>query len=384
MNINFLDKIGTLSLNILPFIIVLTVIVFIHELGHFLIARYNGVQVKTFSIGYGSELWGWTDKKGTRWRISALPIGGYVMMLGDSDVSSVKADLKNLAEEDKNKTVHTKTPFQRMMVALGGPLFNVIFTILIFMAIGIWKGIPDMVPKIQEISKYSLAEKSGLKAGDIITGFNENTIKKVSEMKKFLTLYKGQDVTLRYKRNQQETSTRVGLYEFNLAKEKIPLDVLGISLSGEMIFEKVSLGKAFYYGVQYCYISTCAIIKGLTKMIKKEEDGAKVGSILSIGSGANQAISQGFVPFLIFMAMLSFNLGFFNMLPIPVLDGGSIFLNLIEIIIRRPLSEIFVNVVYMIGIGLVGLLMVWSLWNDFLKYGLIDQAVQFFKTFFHF
>lgn len=380
MSFSFVNKIFETGAGIIPFILVLTIIVFVHEFGHFLIARYNGVQVTKFSIGYGPEIFGWTDKKGTRWRFSAIPLGGYVMMLGDSDASSVKADLNGLKGDDLKKTVHSKPPLQRMMVAFGGPLANIIFTLSVLIFIGLFKGIPDMEPKIQAVLSDSIGEKCGLKEGDILVGINDKKIKLVSDIKKIISKFSGSDVILKYEREGKINEVKAALYDLDKDGRKTPLTMLGVSLGGEIVFTKVSTSQAVVYGLKYCYLSAQAFITGISKALLGKKDGAKIGGILSIGDIANKSIAGGFITFLNFMAMLSFSLAFFNLLPIPVLDGGSIVLNFIEFVRGKPLSNGVINFIYSLGIVAVASLMIWSTWNDISRYG--DKLLDFFKGFF--
>lgn len=381
MNNLFLTKILSFAYAIIPFILALTIIVFVHELGHFLIARYHGVHVTTFSIGYGKELFGWTDRKGTRWRFSMIPLGGYVMMLGDADATSVRADLTQVEQERLHQTLPSKTPWQRLMVASGGPLMNVVFTLAVFILVGLWKGIPDMEPRIQSVVESSVASKGGLTAGDLITGINNEKIHTVTDMKKLLKRYKGQDITLHYRRNNQELSSPLALYNLESDGKKIPVEMLGVALQGELLFTKASFVEAIRYGGMYCYSSTVSILSGLSKAITGKKDGAKFGSILSIGDIANQSMAHGLISFLNFMAMLSFSLAIFNLLPIPVLDGGSIVLNLIEGIRGEPLSERLINIVYTIGIGIIAMIMLIAIWNDFVRYGVVRKVVDLYHTF---
>jgi regulator of sigma E protease len=374
------QKILELGANVVPFIVVLLIIVFVHEMGHFLIARHNGIQVSTFSVGYGPELYGFTDKKGTRWRISAIPIGGYVMMLGDADATSVKSDLNDIDEDNKDRTLQSKTPLQRIMVAFGGPLFNFLFTMIIIAGISALKGIPDIRTCVQSVNVGSVAEKCGVQPGDVITGIGGTAVSKVSEMLKCLKASAGTDIELRFLRGDEEHVVSASLYELNENGKKIAINLLGVALSGEMVFEQVSFAKSISYAVEYCYVSIKSITAGLARAIMGKKDGAKLGSVFSIGKDLNKSLKQGLVPFLSFMAMISLSLGFFNMLPIPVLDGGSIFLNSIELIIRRPLSAAVINVVYTIGLGIVASLMLFSLWNDFERFGFIKKALDFAKS----
>ncbi|MDR3285067.1 MAG: M50 family metallopeptidase [Holosporales bacterium] len=366
----------------LPFILVLTVIVFIHEMGHFLIARYNNVHVTTFSIGYGPEIFGWTDKKGTRWCFRWIPLGGYVMMLGDADASSVRSNFEGLDEEALSKTLPSKTPLQRTAVAFGGPLMNIIFTLLIFIFIGLWKGIPDTIPKIKDVAENSIAAKCGLQGGDLITGLNDEKIEVFSEMKNFLEKNAGKDVILHYKRGNEECTTKISLYTQDSSGEKIPAKIIGIHLAGDLIFTKASVWQTISLGIQYCYVIAISMVSGLTKALFGKKDGAKLGGILSIGDFANQSMSSGLVTFLNFMAMLSFSLAIFNLLPIPVLDGGSIVINLLEFIRRKPLSATTINFIYSGGLFIVIGLMIWATWNDLVNYGIVKKIIVFFKKLF--
>jgi regulator of sigma E protease len=376
----FGHRILELGASVAPFLIVLLIIVFVHEMGHFLIARYNGIQVSTFSVGYGPELCGFTDKKGTRWRISAIPVGGYVMMLGDADATSVKSNIKDVDESNKDKTLQSKSPLQRIMVSFGGPLFNFLFTMIIIAGISAWKGIPDVRTCVQAVNVGSVAEKCGIQPGDVITGIGGTAVSKVSEMLKCLKTLAGTDTKIHFLRGAEEHVVPACLYNVNENGKKIAVHLLGIALSGEMVFERASIARSMSYAVEYCYVSVKSITAGLARAIMGQKDGAKLGSVFSIGKDLNKSLQQGIIPSLSFMAMISLSLGFFNMLPIPVLDGGSIFLNSIELIIRRPLSAAVINVVYTIGLVIVASLMLLSLWNDFERFGFIKKILDFAKN----
>ncbi|MDR1597363.1 MAG: M50 family metallopeptidase [Holosporales bacterium] len=375
---NLLEKLWDTGAHIVPLLIVLLIVVFVHEMGHFLIARYNGVHVTTFSVGYGSELCGWTDKKGTRWRLSSLPLGGYIMMLGDADATSVKADA-NVSQNDASRTLHAKTPLQQIMVAFGGPLFNLLFTIFVIIGVGMWQGLPEMVPLVNKISEHSVASKCGLQPDDLITGIGNDAIATASDLHKLLKQYKGTDTTIRFKRAGKEQSAPIALYEQKDGKV-VPVTMLGVMLNGDVTYKPTTMWNAVNAAVKYCYLSAKGIIHGVENKICGNKDGLQLGSVFSIGAGANKSLANGCTSFLTYMAMLSFSLAFFNLLPIPVLDGGKILLCSIEWIIRRPLSSAVINVVYTIGFGLVGTLMLLALWNDIERFNFVNKTIQFFST----
>jgi regulator of sigma E protease len=365
----------------IPFFIALTVIVFVHELGHFLLARHYGIQVQTFSIGFGTELFGWTDKKGTRWRFSLIPLGGYVMMLGDSDPSSSKANLKGLTDDEKKQTLHLRPPLQRMMVAFGGPFFNILLTISLLAIICLGKGIPNMTPRIHSVAGRSLAASVGLREGDVITAINDCKISFVSEIKKQLSRSRGKSILLNYERNGKLYQAPLQLWENDKKTgKKIPLSLLGVTFDGELSYKKASLIEAFHYGFLYCYDSALGLFSGLSRSLSGQKNGVQIGGLLAIGDGAQKSFSAGLFKFLEYMAALSLSLGIFNLLPIPVLDGGSIFLGFIEVITRRPLSVMVTNIVSFLGLCLVICMMLWSFWNDFVRYGIVDKIIRFVKS----
>lgn len=363
-----------------PLIVVLTVIVFVHEMGHFLIARHNGVQVKSFSIGFGPELFGWTDRQGTRWKVSALPFGGYVMMLGDEDATSTRADLSNVKAEDHSKTLTSKTPLQRMMVAFGGPLFNLIFTFLVVLVVGLFRGVPTPVPQVQSVMAESVAEQAGLREGDVIVKIGGEAVTSFEIMVQVLERFAGQDVALEFTRAGETQTVTIPLYTLDSAGQKVPVNRLGIAMATEL--KPAGLGETLLYPLTYCWSMT----KGYTQMLGKMFSGkkeAKLGSIFAIGSSAKSVAHQGVWQFVSFMAALSFSLGFFNLLPIPGLDGGNMFLSLCELIRGRPLSETFVTWAYWIGMSCVAALMLWALWNDFVQFKFIQKIVEGAKTVWH-
>lgn len=368
---------------ILPFLIALTIIVFVHELGHFLIARYNGVGVATFSIGYGPELFGWTDKKGTRWRFSLLPIGGYVMMLGDADATSVRSDTSGLTDEQQTQSLTSKSPLQRMAVASGGPLMNILFTLIVFICLGLWKGVPEMQPRIDSVSAGSPAESAGLVAGDLITHINNHPTPNTRQLREFLKKHQGQNIVITYLRGKESHDAGVALYTKLANGVKMPVCMLGVALQGELIFTPTSCLGAISYGINYCWAVTTTMVSGLGKAITGQSGGAKLGSLISIGDVAHSSMSAGLLAFVNFMAMLSFSLAIFNLLPIPVLDGGTIALTCVELVRGRALSERTVNIVYTIGLATVAGLMLWAMWNDLVRYHVVEKGLKTVRAWLH-
>jgi regulator of sigma E protease len=359
---------GALSY-ILPFIIVLSILVFVHEYGHFWVGRRNGVRVSTFSIGFGPELFGWTDKQQTRWRVSLIPLGGYVKFYGDQDVSSTTVD-KNLnstlSEAEKATILHNKTPLQRIAVAVAGPAANYLFAIVALTALYAIKGVPTSLPSnISHVQAESLAEKIGLKVDDKIVHLGDYDIKTFDELRKALRASAGKDATITVDRKGASITLQAKLYTEEEGKRK-PITVLGI-MPGKPIYEKTSFIGAFGQSINYCYSMSVDMLKGIGKMVTGA-GGGDVGGLLTIGDMASKSWNGGIAALIIFMAMLSVNLGLINLLPVPVLDGGHILFCTIEMIRGRALSEKLQERIFMVGLALVLSLMVYSTGADLMRY----------------
>lgn len=353
---------------ILPFILVLSVLVFVHEYGHFWVGRRNGVRVSTFSIGFGPELFGWTDAHGTRWKLSAIPLGGYVKFFGDQDVSSTTVDKKlenTLSDAEKAMMLHNKTPLQRIAVAVAGPAANYLFAVIALTALISVKGMPTAPAIIGSIKADSFAEKVGLKVNDKIIRFGDQDIKKFDDCVKALPELSGKETTIIIERAGTKIDLPVKLYtEQNGQRE--PIKLLGIGSGGEATYEKTSILNAFGQSVQYCYVMSIKILKMLGTMITGSA-GGDVGGLISIGKMAKESWHGGIAALTLFMAMLSINLGLINLLPVPMLDGGHILLCTIEALRGRPLPEKLQERIFMVGVVFVLGLMVYSNVADIIR-----------------
>ena len=362
---------------ILPFILVLSVLVFVHEYGHFWVGRRNGVRVSTFSIGFGPELFGWTDVQGTRWKLSAIPLGGYVKFFGDQDISSTTVDKKlenTLSDAEKETMLHNKTPLQRIAVAVAGPAANYIFAIVVLTVLIVMKGMPTAPAVIGTIKANSFAEKIGLKVNDKIVRFGEHDIKKFDDCVKALSELTGKDVAITVDRNGSKLDFQAKLYTEENGQRK-PIKLLGIGSGGEPMYEKTSVINALGKSIHYCYSMSVQILKMLGSMITGNA-GGDVGGLISIGKMASESWNGGLATLAMFMAMLSINLGLINLLPVPMLDGGHILLCSIEAIRGRALSEKLQERIFMVGVALVLSLMVYSNVAD-----VIREKSSFFKAF---
>ncbi|MDP2193756.1 MAG: M50 family metallopeptidase, partial [Alphaproteobacteria bacterium] len=328
---------------VLPFIVALSIIVFVHEYGHFWVARRNGVKVDIFSIGFGPKLFGVTDRHGTVWQFSLIPLGGYVKMYGDENAASQPGIDSNLTDAEKSYTLHGKRPIQRIAVAAAGPLANFIFSILVFFVVFNFKGEPIIQPVIGKILEKSVAETSGLKINDKIIKINDVTINTFLDIRRPLMQNAGETVTVSVERDGALKDISVNLYTIDpTTQEKTPARSLGISpqtTDDAITYSPLgvidSIKKSFY--TTYRFVIDTLV--GFGMLITGGVKSGQLGGVLSIGDAFSQAASQGIWPFLQLMAWISIQLGVINLFPVPVLDGGHIVMNTFEMVIGRPISE---------------------------------------------
>jgi regulator of sigma E protease len=355
---------------IIPFLIVLTLLVFVHELGHYLVARYNGVKIEVFSIGFGPEIFGFHDRHGTRWKFSLIPLGGYVKMYGDADGSS-RADNTSLQEmptDEFEKTLHGKRVGQRMAVVAAGPMANYLFAIVIMAILFSLKGIPHITAEVGEVLPNSIAARMGLQVGDKIIQANTTSIEKFETLKSVIKESAGKELHLVVERKQESQTQKLELTGklINPEDEK-PVAQLGIRPGN---IEFVSLTPLQAIGQSFTSVWTITIdtLKGLSQIIAGDRSAKELGGILAIGDMAGQSAKGGLASLLWFMALLSINLGLINLFPIPVLDGGHLLFYSIEAIRGKPVSAKAQEYAFLFGLFIVGGLMFMSTFNDVMRY----------------
>jgi regulator of sigma E protease len=355
--------------NFLPFVIILTILVFVHELGHFLVARHNGVKVTVFSIGFGPELFGWTDRSQTRWRFSLIPLGGYVKMLGDADPSSTRVDEKiELTEAQKSQTLHHKTPLQQIAVAAAGPIANVLFAMVVLSGLVMIKGVPFQAAIINKIEPGMLAERVGLMPGDKVLKVDQEVIKDFQQLRQVIRDSVGKDTIFEIDRNGQILQKTVSFYEVDAnTKQKKPVTRLGI-MPGDPEYTRHNPVMAVVYGISICWDLTAETFRGLARLIAGNSSSSELGGILSIGDMAAQSTKNGLTSVVWLMALLSINLALINLLPVPVLDGGHILLCALDGIRGKPLSQKAQEFIFLMGFLLVSGVMLLATWNDLMRY----------------
>ena len=358
---------------IVPFLILLGLLVFVHEYGHFIVARKLGVAVSAFSIGFGKELWSRTDKKGTVWKISAIPLGGYCQFLGDADASSSTADvdLSKYTEEEQKHLFFTQKPIKKLLIAFAGPLFNYLFAFVIYFGLFFFMGSYDIPPVVSSVIENSPAERAGIMPNDEILEINNHTIESWNDIRKEASAALA-EVHLKIKRNEQIVEITVIPEEMEDAFDETekPMKRRLIGIKGEakyfhVVKDNFQFGKSVVKSAQEIYNITDLTLRGIGQMIVGKRSGEDVGGIIRIAEMSGDiSKKRGFWDFLAFMALLSVNLGLINLFPIPLLDGGHVVIYLLEIVSRRELNAKLKDYLFKVGLGFILLLMVFATWND--------------------
>lgn len=356
-----------------PFVIVLSVLVFFHELGHYLVARWNGVKVDVFSIGFGPELFGWTASSGTHWKVSAVPLGGYVKMFGDANEASSPDEsiYACLSDEDKQKTLQSKTPLQKIAVVIAGPMANFVLAAVLLIIIFAFQGRINPEPVVGSVVIDSPAALAGLQAGDNILALNQQPIAKFADIQKYIKNSGGIPVHIDIEREGRVQSLLM-TPESKTLDSGIAIGIIGI---GPQIL-KTSFRAAIFYGIKGVYDMTAAIFTFLGEVVTSKENSGQLGSVLSIAKLSKDSMDKGFFVLLSFMAMLSVNLAVINLLPIPVLDGGHVLIHFIELIVGKPLSHRVQDILFKIGFGLLISVMLFTFYNDLRHF----KVVSFFES----
>ena len=364
---------------VLPFIILIIVVVFVHEYGHYYFARKYGVGVTDFSIGFGKELFGWNDKSGTRWKVCWIPLGGYVKFFGDRDVFS-QADrdeiLKKYDKKDREKLFTLKPLYQRSLIVFGGPLANFILAVIIFLMINIFVG-KDFTPAmIDEVNKDSPAYIAGLKKNDVIVSIDKNEVKSILDVSKFITLSTSEFIDFKVLRYDQEILFKVKpdfVESEDSLGNKVKKRMIGITLlpyNNNINHKKLGPLKAMYYSITEVYFVTTSTLKYLGTIITGKGDSSQLGGPIRIAKISGQVAEFGIVPFLSMMAYISISLGLINLFPIPLLDGGHLMFYGIEKILGRPLTQKTQEGFFRIGMFLLLSLMFFATYNDLKDLGL--------------
>jgi len=370
---DFLPLVTDSAFTIVAALFVLTLVVFVHELGHFLIARWNGVRVDVFSIGFGPELVGINDRHGTRWKFSAIPLGGYVKFFGDEDATSAgAADDAQMTEEEKAVSFHHKSVGRRAAIVIAGPAANFVFAIVVYAVVFMAIGMAITPPVIQEVVPDSAAQEAGLQPGDRIVAVDGSSVSRFEQVQQRIPLSNGESVTLTVERDGRTldlTATpRVQEVTDELG-ETHQMAVLGIT-AATSAEDVVRLGPIEAVGQAVAHSATLIKMTVITlgQMIAGDRSVEDLGGPLRIAQMSGQVAELGFDTLLLFAAFLSVNLGFINLLPIPVLDGGHLVFYAAEAVRGRPVNERIQEYGFRVGLALIIGLMVFVTWNDIIHW----------------
>ncbi|XUM20867.1 RIP metalloprotease RseP [Bradyrhizobium oligotrophicum S58] len=359
---------------IVPFLFVLTIVVFFHELGHFLIARWAGVKVLTFSLGFGPELIGFNDRHNTRWKISAIPLGGYVKFFGDeSEASTPSAEaLAKMTAEERADSFHHKTVGQRAAIVAAGPIANFILAVIIFAGMALYFGKPNTTPRVDAVQPDSVAAAAGFKDGDVIAAIDGRAIETFADMQRVVSVSAGTELSFLVKREGTELTLKAtpALKEVkDLFGNSHRIGVLGIQYNAKPD-ESRSVPVGFLESIKIGFEQVWFIISTTFKFIASLFAGAgsagDVGGPIRIAQLSGQAASLGFQFVVQLCATLSVSIGLLNLFPVPLLDGGHLLFYGVEAARGRPLSERAQEMGFRIGLGLVLMLMVFATYNDIL------------------
>ncbi len=362
---------------VVPFLVILGVLVFVHEFGHFIVARAFGIKVDEFSIGFGKKLFGIVDKKGTMWKICAIPLGGYVKMFGDENAASANSGkAKKLSAAQKKVAFEFKHPFKKLLVVLAGPLFNYVFAALVFAGVFFFVGRVYVPSTVGCVMEGSPAFEAGILAGDKIISVDGNNVNTFDELRNEVALSVGEITKVEVDRAGKIISFDVPLRELvdpssNNADKEVKRKMLGVVSVDKTLTDMKKLGflSALKEGVVESYDVTVLTLRGVGQMITGQRSGEDVGGIIRIAELSGEVSkNKSMADFLMFMALLSVNLGLINLFPIPVLDGGHIVIYAIETITRKKVGDKLKEMLAKFGFAIIMALLIFATYNDIARF----------------
>lgn len=371
---NIVSTDGFILGTLVPFLFVLTIVVFIHELGHYWVGRMCGIGAKVFSVGFGPELFGFNDKRGTRWRLSAIPLGGYVKFIGDMNAASTKAaDVDpdaDLSEDELKEAFHKKSVARRAATVAAGPIANFILSILIFGSIFAIYGRSIADPVVASVQENSAAAEAGILPNDIFISLDGIEVAEFSDVQRYVSPRANEPIVMIMERNGAEieiaiTPNRVEIEDrFGNKIEQGVIGVLNSAEVGNRRIQEYGIVESAWLGVQevgYVISRTAGYISGV---VMGREKADQIGGPIRVAQISGQVATLGFAALLNLTAILSVSIGLLNLLPIPVLDGGHLLFYAFEAVRGKPLSANAQDFGYKIGFALILSLMVFATWND--------------------
>lgn len=365
---------GFLLGTLVPFLFVLTIVVFIHELGHYWVGRLCGIGATTFSVGFGPEIIGFNDKHGTRWRLSLIPLGGYVKFVGDMNAASTTSPEYDpnaeLSQADQARAFHNKSVWRRAATVAAGPIANFILAIVIFTVIVATYGRTIADPVVAEVRAESAAQAAGIEVGDIFVSVDGVAVSTFSDVQRYVTPRADQPIVMRMRRGDEEldltvTPERLEIEDrFGNKMEQGVIGVVNNAEVGNFRTQEYGIGESFWIGVKETGWVIARTGGYLSGVVTGREKADQIGGPIRVAQVSGQVATLGFAALLNLAAILSVSIGLLNLLPIPVLDGGHLLFYLFEAILGKPLSERTQEFGYRVGFALILGLMVFATWND--------------------
>ncbi|MFT7098766.1 MAG: regulator of sigma E protease [Rickettsiales bacterium] len=354
--------------NLFAFVVILSIIVFIHEFGHYIIAKICGVKVEQFSIGFGKELFGWNDKSGTRWKFSLLPFGGYVKMFGDKNPASIvdSTEAEKMTDEEKKVSFYFQNVYKRIAIVSAGPIANFLLCIVLLTAIFKTQGLTHVLPIIDQVQEKSAAFEAGILIGDEILEINDSKIDDFEQIRKIVIENGEKPLEIILRRDKKIINvelTAIMSVSENIFGDEYKVPLIGIGAT-QFEYTKLNIGSAFIHANIETYNLSVAVVKALGELITGQRSIKELSGPVKIAEYSGKSMSQGFIVVLWFMAMISVNLGVANLLPIPALDGGHLFYYIIEVIRGKPLPEKVQMVGFQFGFAVLISLMLFTTLND--------------------
>jgi regulator of sigma E protease len=358
---------------LVPFLFVLTVVVFVHEMGHYLVGRWCGIGVKAFSIGFGPELFGFNDSHGTRWKLCAIPLGGYVKFVGDMNATSSQPsseDLETLTEAERKIAFHTQPIWKRAATVVAGPLFNFLLTIAVFAVLFSVYGRPILEPMVAEVTAGSPAARAGILPGDRFVSVDGSKVETFADVQRLVSGRAGDAIIFTMLRDGKQvtvTATPEPMDQQDALGNTVKVAVIGVVNNKELGQPRL-ITYSPVGAVGAAVEETGHVIQRtgqfLQRFVVGREDKCQLGGPIKIAKMSGQAAKLGFEWLVQLVAFLSVGIGILNLLPIPPLDGGHLLFYAVEAVIRRPVSERTMEMAYRAGLFLVLGFMGFVFWND--------------------
>jgi regulator of sigma E protease len=374
-----MDLLNLIWTNGAAFLFILTVIVFFHELGHYALARRNGVRVEVFSIGFGPEIFGWTAKSGTRWKVSLLPLGGYVKMFGEGATTGSGDEERELTEDEKKVSFHHKRLGQRAQVVAAGPIANFVLAIIILAGLFMTVGQRYTPAEVGKIVAGSAAAVAGFKPGDKITAIDGTNIERFEEVQRIVRMAPGQTLSMTVNRNGQVVTLRAVPKRSEIVDRfgnRSEIGLLGISRTGTG-YKKHGPVSAVSEAVSETWRLSAFTLQAVGQMIMGNRSAEDLGGPIRIAQMSGQVAEVGLSSVFWFLAVLSINLGLINLFPVPMLDGGHLMFYGLEAVRGRPISERVMEIGFRIGLGLVLTLFVFVTFQDLSRF---EGIANFFRN----